>query len=86
MRRRKRSRLFGVAVGTTVVLALAVPLAAWGIIQTFNDVPPSHPFYNSIEWMSRTGIANGYADGGFHPADPVTRQAMSAFIQRRSTP
>jgi hypothetical protein len=27
-------------------------------------------------------IATGYADGSFHPGDPVSRQAMAAFLFR----
>lgn len=48
----------------------------------FNDVPNSNPFHDDISWLAGTGITQGYADGGFHPSDPVTRQAMAAFLKR----
>lgn len=51
---------------------------------TFNDVPVGHPFRDAIRWMAATGITEGYADGGFHPGDGVTRQAMAAFLHRYS--
>jgi hypothetical protein len=49
---------------------------------TFWDVPPEHPFAAPIEAVAAAGIAQGYADTWFHPTDPVSRQAMAAFLQR----
>jgi hypothetical protein len=49
---------------------------------TFSDVPASHPFYAEVEWMSFAAISTGYDDGTFKPANPVTRQAMAAFLHR----
>ena len=49
---------------------------------TFPDVGPTHPFYVEIEWLADTGIAGGYADGTFRAAQPVSRQAMAAFLYR----
>lgn len=48
----------------------------------YNDVPIGAPFCGEIAWMKTTGITTGYADGGFHPNDPVARQAMAAFLYR----
>jgi hypothetical protein len=48
----------------------------------FSDVPPTHPFATEIEWMAANGIASGYTDGRFGPADSVTRQASAAFLYR----
>jgi len=50
--------------------------------QTFPDVPVSSPFYPTIEWLYELEIADGYADGTFRPAAPVSRQAMAAFLFR----
>ena len=49
---------------------------------TFDDVTASHPFADDITWMAQHGISEGYADGTYRPHDPVSRQAMSAFLQR----
>jgi len=49
---------------------------------SFTDVPLDHPFYDQIDWMVSEGLATGYADGGFDPAQPVTRQATAAFLAR----
>jgi hypothetical protein len=46
----------------------------------FTDVPPTHPFSTQIAWLASTGITKGYADGGFHPSAPVSRQAMVQFL------
>ncbi|NQX29544.1 S-layer homology domain-containing protein [Microbacteriaceae bacterium VKM Ac-2854] len=48
----------------------------------FPDVPSTDAFAAAIAWMARERIASGYQDGGFHPLDPVTRQAMAAFLFR----
>jgi hypothetical protein len=51
--------------------------------QTFTDVGFDHPFYEDIEWMAAQGISEGYEPGPtYRPSDPVTRQAMSAFLYR----
>jgi predicted outer membrane repeat protein len=49
---------------------------------TFTDVPTDHPFAEEVGWMAQEGIAGGFEDGTFHPGDPVTRQAMAAFLYR----
>jgi hypothetical protein len=53
-----------------------------GFDQTFNDVTPSHPFFQEIEWMAATGIASGFDGDLFLPGANVSRQAMSAFMYR----
>jgi hypothetical protein len=70
------------AVVVTAILTGGTMAWAGGGGPTFNDVPESHTFYEEIEWMAQVGITQGYPDGGYHPNEPVTRQAMSAFMQR----
>ena len=48
----------------------------------FEDVPEGFQFEYEIDWAATVGLANGYADGGFHPAAPISRQAMAAFLYR----
>ncbi|HEX6424079.1 MAG TPA: S-layer homology domain-containing protein [Acidimicrobiales bacterium] len=48
----------------------------------FGDVPTGHPFCGEIAWMAGEGIAAGYSDGTFRPADPISRQAIAAFLFR----
>lgn len=56
---------------------------------SFADVPASHPAYAAIEWMRAAGISTGTAQAIgaplYKPADPVSRQAMAAFLQRFDT-
>jgi secreted trypsin-like serine protease len=49
---------------------------------TFDDVTPSHPFYEAIEWMADEEITTGYDDGTYRPSASVTRQSMAAFLYR----
>jgi hypothetical protein len=50
--------------------------------QTFSDVSPSHPFFLEVAWMVDEGITTGFPDGTYRPATPVSRQSMSAFLNR----
>lgn len=75
--------LFGVFLAGVVLSAvISAAVVSAGSPQTFNDVSPSHPFFDEIEAVANDCITGGYADGGFHPDDPVTRQAMAAFLYR----
>ncbi|MCC5951734.1 MAG: S-layer homology domain-containing protein [Acidimicrobiia bacterium] len=49
---------------------------------SFTDVPPTHPFFDAICWMVAADLAGGYADGSFRPTNPVSRQAVAAFLHR----
>lgn len=49
---------------------------------SFPDVPDSSPFCGDIKWLASTAITGGFADGGFHPAAVVARQATAAFFYR----
>jgi hypothetical protein len=70
-------------------IAAACGISALGgtafALQSFSDVPESHPFHEDIEWMNATGISEGYEDGTYRPGAPVTRQAMSAFMHRANS-
>jgi acetyl esterase/lipase len=53
----------------------------------FADVPPTSPFFEDIAWMAATGITTGFPGPSpetatFRPDEPVTRQAMAAFLFR----
>jgi hypothetical protein len=50
---------------------------------TFTDVQDGHPFFIEIEWMAESEISEGYQPGPtYRPSEPVSRQAMSAFLYR----
>jgi hypothetical protein len=57
--------------------------AVWASHQ-FPDVRADNPFHADIAWMVDHDIADGYDDGTFKPTNPVSRQAMSAFMRRLS--
>lgn len=55
--------------------------------QFFADVPPTHIFYDEIQWMAQSGNSLGYTnpEGGkplYKPAAAVSRGSMSAFLHR----
>jgi glucose/arabinose dehydrogenase len=50
---------------------------------SFPDVPTTSQFFTEVEWLVAEQITTGFPDGGFHPADPVSRQAMAAFVFRQ---
>jgi hypothetical protein len=51
-------------------------------VAPFPDVATSNPFCGEIEWLVDEGVTTGFADGGYHPTDSVTRQSMAAFMYR----
>jgi hypothetical protein len=48
----------------------------------FDDVSATHPFFDEVCWLTQMGITGGFPDGGYHPSDPVSRQAMAAYLYR----
>ena len=68
-------------LSVVLMLAIAVPVSVWAS-HHFNDVPNNHPFHSEISAIADAGITKGYTDGGYHPRDPITRQAMAAFLER----
>ncbi|WP_196426699.1 S-layer homology domain-containing protein [Lysinibacillus cavernae] len=46
---------------------------------TFNDVEPSHPYYEAIMKLQQAGIIDG-SNGSFHPSDSLTRAQMAKII------
>ena len=76
--RRPRRRSIALLLGVLLLTAPAVVLAS----HQFPDVPDDHPFHDEIGAIAEAGITTGFVDGGYHPGDPVTRQAMAAFMQR----
>jgi hypothetical protein len=79
---RKRSFVLGAAV--VLVLVASTSFASARLGSTFADVPPSHPFFDEIQWMNQNDIAGGYNDGSYRPGAPVSRAAMAAFMSRLS--
>ncbi len=50
----------------------------------FRDVEPGSVFHPAVAWAAATGVANGYADGTFGAARPVTVQAALVMVWRRA--
>ena len=49
-------------------------------IATFSDVPTSHPFFQFVEALARSGITSGCGGGNFCPDAPLTRGQMAVFL------
>ncbi|MFB3880279.1 MAG: S-layer homology domain-containing protein [Armatimonadota bacterium] len=49
---------------------------------SFSDVPTGHWAYRYVEYAKARGVVNGFADGRYRPADPVSRAGMAVFIAR----
>jgi hypothetical protein len=69
-------------VGGTACESGAVEADPPACTQAFPDVGTGHPFFDEICWLVQSGITTGFNDGTFKPANPVTRQSMSAFLYR----
>jgi hypothetical protein len=76
--RRPARRSIVLILATVLLLVPGIALAN----HQFGDVPQNNLFHDAISNVAGAGITAGFGDGGFHPADPVTRQAMAAFLDR----
>lgn len=76
----RRGTVFAVVVALLLTAVHAGGVALAG--QRFSDVGSSHPFSEEIDAMATAGITTGYTDGTFRPGQPLTRQAMAAFLVR----
>ena len=49
---------------------------------TFGDVPTSHPFFQFIEALVKSGITAGCGSGNYCPDEPLTRGQMAVFLSK----
>jgi S-layer homology domain len=49
---------------------------------TFGDVSESHPFFQFIEALAKSGITGGCGSGNFCPNNPLTRGQMAVFLAK----
>jgi hypothetical protein len=70
------------ALACLVVFAglLLAPRLAVAQAAGFSDVPDSYPYHVQIETLAQLGIINGFSDGTFRPAAPVTRQQFAKMV------
>lgn len=47
---------------------------------SFQDVPPAHWAYNSVEQLKKIGAVSGFPDGYYHPDDYVTREELAKIV------
>jgi hypothetical protein len=76
--RRPARRTVALLLGLLLVGVPSVALAN----HQFPDVPSTYPFHNEIGAIAKAGVTTGFADGNYHPNDPVSRGAMAAFMHR----
>jgi hypothetical protein len=79
-----RARRRVTTVAATLALIIAVPIAVIAA-HSFDDVPDSTQFHESIAWMQENGITIGCnppANTQYCPEDNVSRQQMAAFMRR----
>ncbi|MGE5588912.1 MAG: S-layer homology domain-containing protein, partial [Clostridia bacterium] len=71
-------RYMPIALAAILVLALAVPTAAG----PFADVPENHWAYEAVKQLAAYGLVEGFPDGTFKGAQPMTRYQMAMVIAR----
>jgi hypothetical protein len=49
---------------------------------SFGDVPPSHPFFQFVEALAKSGITGGCGSGNFCPDAALTRGQMAVFLAK----
>lgn len=57
--------------------------AIYGVTtNNFNDVEAERWSNEAISTLANAQVLQGYADGGFHPGDPITRAEFTAIVTR----
>ena len=51
-------------------------------MNVFTDVPADMWYADGVTWAASKGIVNGYGDGTYGPANPVTREQLAAILNR----
>lgn len=51
-------------------------------IESFKDIPVSHPYYGSIEALAQLGINKGSPDGNFYPKQAIQRKHVFSLLNR----
>ena len=49
---------------------------------TFGDVPTSHPFFQFVEALVKSGITAGCGGGNYCPDAALTRGQMAVFLSK----
>lgn len=49
---------------------------------SFTDVPTTHPFFNEVQQLVKSGVTFGCGGGNYCPDAAVTRGQMAAFLSR----
>jgi hypothetical protein len=70
------------AFAGAAALVVALPAAAFAVVQTFDDVPPEHVHYDAVEWMASNNLTNGCSEvpSLYCPDDDVSRAEMAQFL------
>ena len=79
-----RARRRVTTIAATLAMIIGVPIAVIAA-HSFDDVPDSNQFHESIAWMQENGITIGCnppANTQYCPEDNVSRQQMAAFMRR----
>jgi subtilisin family serine protease len=53
-----------------------------GAEPSFTDVAADHWAYKYIEYCAAQGVVQGYSNGTYRPANPVTRDQMAVYVAR----
>ncbi len=48
----------------------------------FTDITPTDQFYKEVTWALSKRVTTGWSDGGYHPTEAISREAMAAFLHR----
>lgn len=48
----------------------------------FDDVPDGTWYTDAVNWAAKNGVVEGYGDGRYGPADPITREQLATILYR----
>jgi len=65
-----------------VAVMLAITAPAHAVVNPFMDVPMHHWAYDAVGYLASRGIVEGFPDGTYRGAQPITRFEMATLIAR----
>ncbi len=67
----------------TIFLATSI-IAQAQTVSSFSDVPKEHQYNVAINFLTKSGVIQGYQDGSFKPENPITRAEILKVILKGS--
>lgn len=70
------------SISEPVTSPVIIPAFIPDSTRIFSDIPNTSAYYTATKYLAEMGVTHGYSDGGFHPADTITRSETILLYDR----